>query len=243
MFRRTRTQSLSLSLSCRHGERHGLFLRTGCLPGFRGSCSFVVSSPGSRPIRWFPRRRKESLFFLLFSLLFVFAAWTSPKKNGTTLPLDQVQARIFDPLLSDFSSGENFSSTINYIIIVFDCASYFVIYWTLTSVVLPRRRGPLNGFYPSTYSSSPSLSPTDPHQPPSIFTGRCTAHISVVRRRGNRDPTGAHASERRNNLEETWTDWFSYAKISLNYRVHLYFIIISRDRGRHESSPEDLAPR
>lgn len=155
--------SLSLSLSCRHGERHGLFLRTGCLPGFRGSCSFVVSSPGSRPIRWFPRRRKESLFFLLFSLLFVFAAWTSPKKNGTTLPLDQVQARIFDPLLSDFSSGENFSSTINYIIIVFDCASYFVIYWTLTSVVLPRRRGPLNGFYPSTYSSSPSLSPTDPH--------------------------------------------------------------------------------
>ena len=65
---------------------------------------------------------------LLFSLLFVFAAWTSPKKNGTTLPLDQVQARIFDPLLSDFSSGENFSSTINYIIIVFDCASYFVIY-------------------------------------------------------------------------------------------------------------------
>lgn len=67
-----------------------------------------------------------SFFFLFF--LFSLRGRVQKKKNGTTLSLDQVQARIFDPLLSDFSSGENFSSTINYIIIVFDCASYFVIY-------------------------------------------------------------------------------------------------------------------
>lgn len=72
---------------------------------------------------------EKNLSFSFFFLFFLFSLrGRVQKKIGTTLPLDQVQARIFDPLLSDFSSGENFSSTINYIIIVFDCASYFVIY-------------------------------------------------------------------------------------------------------------------
>lgn len=227
--------SLSLSLSCRHGERHGLFLRTGCLPGFRGSCSFVVSSPGSRPIRWFPRRRKESLFFLLFSLLFVFAAWTSPKKKKWDYPFSRSgTGKDFWPVsIRLFERRKFFINDKLY----YNCVRLCELFRHILTINVDWRRSsskkrPIKRFlsiylfvFPVTFTNRSS---------PSIFTGRCTAHdISVVRRRGNRDPTGAHASERRNNLEETWTDWFLYAKISLNYRVHLYFIIISRDPGCH----------
>lgn len=89
-------------------------------------------------------------------------------------------------------------------------------------------------FYPSTYLSSPPLFPPRHfHQPiltnHHLFSRRCTAHvldISVVRQRGNRDPSVAYTSEqrneKRNNLEETWIDcvipkfFFKLSRISLS---------------------------
>lgn len=127
MFRRTRTQSLSLSRADTERGTVYFYVRDA----YQDSVGAARSS--SRPLVAGQFGDflvvEKNLSFSFFFLFFLFSLrGRVQKKNGTTLPLDQVQARIFDPLLSDFSSGENFSSTINYIIIVFDCASYFVIY-------------------------------------------------------------------------------------------------------------------